>query len=62
MLFTAWTVLANKGLLPEALSVPFDLYYTGLIGNLVMFLVGYAVARWLLPRRAPLAEGYSLAD
>jgi SSS family solute:Na+ symporter len=62
MLFTAWTVLANKGLLPEALSVPFDLYYTGLIGNLVMFLVGYTVARWLLPRRAPLAPGYSLAD
>lgn len=60
MLFTAWTVLASKNWLPEALSVPFDLYYTGLIGNLVMFFVGYAAAR-LFPRRRPLEEGYSLA-
>ncbi|MBF5057169.1 sodium solute transporter family protein [Alcanivorax sp. 521-1] len=38
--FTSWTVLTNEGLLPAALSAPFDLYYTGLIGNLVMFAVG----------------------
>ncbi len=60
MAFTAWTVLADKGLLPEVLSVPFDLYYTGLIGNLVMFAVGYAAGR-LWPRRRPLEAGYSLA-
>lgn len=49
--FTTWTVLTNKGALPAILSAPFDLYYTGLIGNLVMFLVGYGVARcW--PRHA----------
>ena len=60
MAFTAWTVLADKGLVPEALSVPFDLYYTGLIGNLVMFGVGYA-AGLLWPRRRPLEQGYSLA-
>jgi SSS family solute:Na+ symporter len=50
LLFTGWTVLTNKGLMPAALSAPFDLYYTGLIGNLVMFLVGYGMAR-LLARR-----------
>ena len=31
-------------MLPEALSAPFDLYYTGLIGNLLMFVVGYLAA------------------
>ncbi|MBM1143561.1 sodium/solute symporter [Alcanivorax sp. ZXX171] len=48
--FTSWTVLTNEGLLPAALSAPFDLYYTGLIGNLVMFAVGYGAAS-LWPRR-----------
>ncbi len=50
MAFTAWTILAKNGLVPESLSVPFDLYYTGIIGNLVMFVIGYGVAS-LLPRR-----------
>ncbi len=44
LVFTGWTVLTNKGLLPEALSAPFDLYYSGLIGNLLMFIVGYLAA------------------
>lgn len=60
MAFTAWTVLADKGLLPDAWSVPFDLYYTGLVGNLVMFGVGYGAGR-LWPRRQPLEPRYSLA-
>ncbi|MFP1678164.1 sodium:solute symporter [Alloalcanivorax sp. C16-2] len=50
LVFTSWTVLTNEGMLPVALSAPFDLYYTGLIGNLVMFAVGYGAAR-LWPRR-----------
>jgi SSS family solute:Na+ symporter len=44
LVFTGWTILTNKGMLPEALSAPFDLYYTGLIGNLLMFVVGYLAA------------------
>jgi len=50
LLFTGWTVLATKELLPAALSVPFDLYYTGLIGNVVMFAVGFLVGT-LLPKK-----------
>jgi solute:Na+ symporter, SSS family len=50
MLFTAWTILAKNGLVPERFSAPFDLYYTGFIGNLVMFVIGYVVAT-LLPRK-----------
>ena len=45
LLFTGWTVLSQKNLLPECFTVPFDLYYTGVIGNLVMFLMGYLVGR-----------------
>lgn len=47
--FTAWTLLSSRQWLPEALSFPFDLYYTGLIGNIVMFAVGSLLAS-LLPR------------
>jgi len=50
MIFTAWTILAKNGLVPESLRAPFDLYYTGFIGNLVMFIIGYAVATFL-PRK-----------
>lgn len=45
--FTGWTVLAQYEVLPEALTVPFDLYYTGLIGNVVMFAVGFLVGTFL---------------
>jgi len=61
LVFTGWTILTNKGMLPETLSAPFDLYYTGFIGNLVMFAIGYAAGH-LLPRREPLPAGASLAS
>lgn len=56
LLFTGWTILTNKGLLPEVLSAPFDLYYTGLIGNLLMFAVGYlAASYWPADRSSAFA-------
>ncbi len=41
--FTFWTVIAQyfPQILPKFLTVPFDLYYTGLIGHVVMFVVAY---------------------
>lgn len=54
MTFTGWTLLSHRGLLPDMLSAPFDLYYTGLIGNILMFVIGYLGAQ-ALPRRTPLA-------
>jgi SSS family solute:Na+ symporter len=54
--FTTWTVLAKKGLLPEALTVPFDLYYTGVIGNIVMFVLGYGFGRLAFPARKNLSN------
>ena len=50
ILFTCWTMLSSRGLLPKALEVPFDLYYTIIIGNIVMFVVGF-LAGVLLPRK-----------
>ena len=44
--FTLWTM----GLFPTAWTVPFDTYYTAVIGNVVMFVVGYGLAS-LLPGR-----------
>jgi len=50
IIFTSWTVLNDRGLLPDFLSVKFDLYYTGLIGNILMFAIGF-LAGTLLPER-----------
>ena len=52
ILFTGWTVVAAKAphVLPDALNVPFDLYYTGIIGNIVMFFSGYLVGCLLTAR------------
>lgn len=50
VLFTGWTLASSYALVPAALQFPFDLYYTGLIGNVLMFCVGFALGI-LLPRR-----------
>ena len=50
MAFTAWSVLASYGKLPPALQLPFDLYYTGIIGNVLMFATIGVAARLLPPR------------
>lgn len=38
--FTIWTVFSARGILPESISFNFDLYYTIIFGNIVMFFVG----------------------
>ena len=46
-LFSLWTVLASRGILPDWLSLPFDLYYTGFIGNIIMFATIFMIASLL---------------
>lgn len=46
MLFTGWVILARNGWLVTVESLPFDIYYTAIIGNLIMFGV-----LWLASRR-----------
>ena len=50
VLFTGWTILAQYHLLPEWLDTPFDLYYTTIIGNVVM-LAAVLLAGILLPKK-----------
>jgi len=49
-LFTVWSVLSGNNLLPESLTFPFDLYYTSIVGNVIMFIVGFLAAA-LLPSK-----------
>ena len=48
LVFTLWTILSKQALLPEVLTFPFDLYYTGLFGNFIMFLVGYLATQVMI--------------
>ena len=47
MTFTGWTIGFG-----DATYFPFDLYYTGLVGNIVMFVVAYG-SSFVLPQRNP---------
>ena len=55
-LFTAWTILAKKDMLPDGWSLPFDLYYTAIVGNLIMFLTGFFMAHLVFKRQTPVGE------
>jgi len=46
-LFSLWSVLASHGILPDWLHLPFDLYYTGFIGNIIMFATIFMIASLL---------------
>jgi len=52
--FSLWTIFNSKGVLPDWMSLPFDLYYTGFIGNIVMFATIFAVASLLTGKRKDL--------
>lgn len=53
--FTIWTLLVKNQVLESA---PFDLYYTGILGNILMFLIGYFASLLFIHR--PVKVGYSL--
>lgn len=55
-LFTGWTIVSHKGLLPEFLTFPFELYYTAIIGNLLMFLTGYIAGSFIFKSDASVKE------
>ena len=57
MVFTAWSVLASRQLVPEFLQLPFDLYYTGIIANVLMFTTIAVAARLFSPRVTLFAGG-----
>ena len=44
MAFTGWSLMSARGVLPETVRLPVDLYYAGLIGNVVMFVLAYGLS------------------
>ncbi|MEN6384640.1 MAG: sodium/solute symporter [Phycisphaerales bacterium] len=59
IIFTAWTVFAERKMLPDWLNVPFDLYYTMMIGNVVMLITTVGAA-FVFPRKKPLETGLTV--
>jgi SSS family solute:Na+ symporter len=55
LLFTSWTLLVRfkPDMVPGFLHAPFDLYYTVIIGNIIMFGVGFGLSL-LLPGKRDL--------
>lgn len=51
ILWSLYMTLDSYKLLPEGLSPPVDSYYVGIIGHVVMFVVGYAGALLVTPKR-----------
>ena len=51
MIFTAWTIASSRSLISDALSFPFDLYYTGLIGNVIMFMLAFGLSLVLVSNK-----------
>ena len=47
MLFSGYALLSDKHMLPESLCVPFDLYYTAIVGNFITILVSVLAARFI---------------
>jgi len=42
--FSVWTILSKQGVLPESITVPFDLYYTGMIGHILLFGIAFVAS------------------
>jgi SSS family solute:Na+ symporter len=56
LLFTGWTILCERHLLPERFSAPFNLYYTMLFGNLLMFVVGALVGTFIFRQQRDVSR------
>ena len=56
ILFTMWTVLSSRGLLPESLRYPFDLYYTSIFVNFGVFVIGFLAAALLTKRERDISR------
>jgi SSS family solute:Na+ symporter len=55
VLFTCWTLLSNRDLLPNWLTYKYDLYYTMIFSNVIMFATSY-VSALIIGRKEPLPE------
>jgi len=44
MFFSAWVIADQYNQLPSGLSLPFEAYYTAILGNMVLFIVGFVAS------------------
>ena len=49
--FSVWTILSKQGVLPDSLTVPFDLYYTGMIGHILLFAVAFVASVFIFKKK-----------
>jgi SSS family solute:Na+ symporter len=45
--FCGYALLGDRGILPASWVLPFDLYYTAIVGNLITLLVVFITAKWV---------------
>ena len=50
VVFSSWMGLGSLGWLPEQLILPIDSYWTGILGHLIMFVLGFGLGL-ILPKR-----------
>ena len=55
-LFTLLSILSENNMLPAALVFPFDLYYTSIVGNIIMFIVGFFAAALIPAKKRDLTN------
>jgi SSS family solute:Na+ symporter len=55
MAYTLWSSLGAFKMIPENWRLPFDPYYTGLLGNLIVLFAGCALAK-LLPQKSSVVK------
>ncbi len=59
--FSAWMALIRVGAVNwPGFLVQIDTYYVGLLGNILMFVVGYIAGLYIFPRPEPVPTNFSL--
>ncbi len=49
--FSVWTILSKQGVLPDSITVPFDLYYTGMIGHIILFATAFVASAFIFKKK-----------
>lgn len=49
--FSVWTVLSKQGVLHDSITAPFDLYYTGMIGHILLFATAFVASVFVFKKK-----------
>lgn len=61
IIFTIWVLLSEYGVLPQKLAAKFDLYYTTILGNLIMFGISL-ITGIIIKRKSALESSLCIWD